>query len=452
MLAEEHLWLIFWLFIWIVVVNSVIRSQWNQKRPSAGLPLIYLLTLSMLHWFGALIYTFPWYTPNTVLNSAASMTNVITGFNESVYGVIGFGIGSTILAPWVLQELKPSWLRESPCQPDLKLPKTYIFLGLFFGIVLAPIFAKIPSFSALTISGVSLLIVGLCLACWKSWRMGETRAFFSWLMVACSMPLITVLTLGFIGYGAVASLVVLIFVFNFYRPRWKVILTGLLAIVLGLSVFVTYARDRDEIRATVWGGQSAPTRLERLWQTVTSFEFFDPFKQEHLDAIDIRLNQNYLVGQAVNHISAGFADYASGTTLEQAVIAAVPRILWIDKPVQAGSPDLVSRYTGIEFATGTSVGIGQVMEFYINFGSTGVFLGFIVYGIILRVIDISAGKKLINGNWVGFTSWFLPGLGLIQPGGSLVEVVATTAASIVLVYLINKVYLPTVRGKQVFSL
>jgi hypothetical protein len=453
MVTVEQYWLIFWLLVWFMVVALVIRHQWSKKIPSVGLPLIYLLSLSMIHWFGALIYTFPWYKPTSayLVSSGSSITNVIAGFNESVYGVIAFGFGSIILAPRVLKQLKPAWLREVTREPELKLPQTYITLGLLFLLVIAPILSGIPGFAAMTTSGVSLFIVGLCLICWKSWYMGETRSFVNWLIIACSMPLITILTMGFIGYGAVASLVVLIFVFTFYRPRWKVIVTAILVLVLGLSVFVTYARDRNEIRASVWGGQSAQMRIERLWQTISKFEFIDPFKQQHLELIDIRLNQNVLVGKAVNYISSGYVDYANGETLGQAVLAAVPRILWPDKPVNAGSPELVSRYTGQQFARGTSVGVGQVLEFYINFGEIGVVLGFVVFGTILRIIDISAGQKLIYNNWVGFTSWFLPGLCMIQPGGSLVEIVGSTSASIVLLYIINYVYLPRISGGKILS-
>lgn len=449
---QQQQWLAFWLFVWVVVVILVCRSLWNNKLPSAGLPLIYLLNLSILHFVGGLIYAFPWYKPQSayLLNSEFSLNNTYLGFNQTVYGVMGFGLGSIILAPWVLKVLLPSWFYEFPRQPNLKLAKTYIELGLFFALVLSPILARVPSFSALTTSGISLFIVGLCLACWKAWYMGDQQAFRLWLAITCCLPLFTVLILGFIGFGVAASLVVLIFVFNFYRPRWKVIVIALLALVFGLSVFVTYFRDRNEIRAKVWGGESASSRLEQLWQTVSSFELINLVKQEHLEVIDIRLNQNILVGQAVTYITSGQVNYAGGETLWQAAISVVPRILWPNKPVVGGSGDLVSIYTGTKFADGTSVGVGSVLEFYINFGSLGVVLGFFVLGTVLRIIDIVAGKKLIYGNWVGFTSWFLPGLGMIQPGGSLAEVVATTSASIVLVSIINQVYIKKAsRGKRI---
>src|SRR5207249_1043959 len=135
---------------------------------------------------------------------------------------------------------------------------------------------------------------------------------------------------------------------------------------------------------------------------------------------------------------SGRANYANGETLWDAIIALIPRALWADKPVEAGSGDLVTRYTGIEFAKGTSVGIGQVMEFYINFGTLGVVLGFTVLGALLSIVDSAAGRKLAAGDWPGFALWYVPGLALLQVGGSLAEITASFAASLVAALMVNQ--------------
>lgn len=444
MFTAEHEWLIFWLFIWLLVMASVISSMWSKKLPSVGLPLTYLFNLSINHWFGAMIYSFPWYSPQSsayLISQGASMANTVAGFQQSVYGVIGFGFGSIIFAPWLLKIFKPTWLWDMPKQPNLKLPKTYISLGLFFYFVLSPILSRIPSVAALAGSGFLLLSVGLCLACWKAWCMGNKKAFLSCLAVTCCIPFLSMVSAGFLSFGTGAAVIVLIFVFTFYRPRWKLIVITLLVLYFGLSVMVTYFRDREEIRAQVWTGKSAESRIEQVWKTMSNFEIFSFSEQRHLEIIDGRMNINIIVGLAVNYISSGAANFAGGESLVQAVIAAVPRILWPGKPVSAGSGDLVSRYTGIEFPSGTSVGVGNVLELYLNFGSMGVVLGFFVLGILLRIFDLAAGQRLLSGNWVGFTSWFIPGMSLINPAGSLSEVVSTTTASVVLVFLINRVYL-----------
>lgn len=443
MFTVERQWLIVWLFAWVGVMGLVVYSQWDKKIPSVGFPLSYLFNLSMNHWFGAMIYSLPWYNPESayLLSIGCSPENTISGFQVSVYGVMAFGFGSIILAPWLLKTFKPPWLREMPKQPNLKLPKTYILLGLFFYFVLAPTLSKIPSVAALTASGFSLLCIGLCLSCWKAWWMGDRKAFISSLLMSCCIPFLSMVNAGFLSFGTVVALTVLIFIFTFYRPRWKVLLVSFLIMFIGLSVLVTYFRDRDLIRAQVWGGQSTESRLEQVWKTMSNFEFFDLYKQQHLEVIDSRLNMNIGVGLAMSHISTGMANYAGGETLAEAAVAVVPRILWPNKPVSAGSGDLVSRYTGLVTPPGTSIGVGNVLEFYLNFGTFGVVFGFIIFGTVLRVFDITAGQKLISGNWVGFGSWFLPAMGLMNPGGSLAEVASSVSASVVLVYLINKFYL-----------
>ncbi|MBK8233258.1 MAG: hypothetical protein IPK72_22460 [Candidatus Eisenbacteria bacterium] len=172
------------------------------------------------------------------------------------------------------------------------------------------------------------------------------------------------------------------------------------------------------------------------------FELFDPRRTEHLDRIHLRLNQNELVGRSVDMIVSGGINAARGETLVMAVAAMVPRIIWRDKPVVAGSMDIVGDYTGLVFAEGTSVGIGQVMEFYINFGNVGVLVGFVIFGSLLRIFDVIAASYLRNGDWVRFILWFVPGMGMLQAGGSMIEVTSTVVSALAFCLMINNYLLP----------
>src|SRR5207245_1669091 len=93
-----------------------------------------------------------------------------------------------------------------------------------------------------------------------------------WALVAASLPFLTVVTQGYIGYGTVAALSVFAFITSFYRPRWKLVIIGLLVAYLGLSLYVTYMRDRQDIRDVVWGGQSYRARAQRVYGTLTAPE------------------------------------------------------------------------------------------------------------------------------------------------------------------------------------
>ena len=71
--------------------------------------------------------------------------------------------------------------------------------------------------------------------------------------------------------------------------------------------------------------------------------------------------------------------------------------------------------TGIRFNNvngGTSIGIGSVMEFYINFGTTGIVVGFLVLGVLITSLDILATERLANQDLSGFILFYSarPGL------------------------------------------
>jgi len=257
-----------------------------------------------------------------------------------------------------------------------------------------------------------------------------------WLVVTLCLPLLTIVSQGFIGYGMAAATAVLAFIANFYRPRWRVLVGGLLLGYVGVCLYVTYMRDRTEIRDVVWTGQPVLARVERVWITLSSIETFDLHNYDHLVRIDDRLNQNLLLGAAVKYMDSGLAEFAQGQTLYQGVIAIIPRAIWPTKPVVAGSGSVVTQYTGIQFAEGTAVGIGHVLEAYISFGTTGVLIGFVLLGVSVGIVDDTAGARLWRGDLRGFLKWYLPGLSILQVGGSVVELTSSVAAAIVAANLV----------------
>jgi hypothetical protein len=328
---------------------------------------------------------------------------------------------------------------------DPKLIRLYLAVGVVCYFGLSRLFATTPTISAIANVASTCGIVGIALACWNADHTRHRGYLWQWLLVATFLPFVTIAVQGFIGYGLAAAVVIFAFVGSFYRPMWKTVAVSLLAAYLGMSLYVTYMRDRSDIREVVWGGESASARINRLKDTFLDLELFDIYNLDHLQRVDLRLNQNYLVGMGVEYLTVHPDAFANGETIGDALLAPIPRALWPDKPLAAGSGDLVSRFTGITFAEGTSIGIGQVMELYVNFATPGVFLGFIVLGVLLAFVDAQAAHYRDIGDWRRFTLWFLPGLSLLQLGGSLVEVTSGAGAAIVVAILINRMA-PTPRA------
>src|SRR5204863_5388145 len=142
--------------------------------------------------------------------------------------------------------------------------------------------------------------------------------------------------------------------------------------------------------------------------------WFDPSNRDHLIALDDRLNQNFFVGLAAVRIEDGRAKYLYGESVWEGLVALVPRALWANKPVFAGSPEIVSKMTGLWLSPTSSFGVGNVMEFQINFGTPGVVIGFLLLGWALATLDLKAAIAEARGHLGKLTLFFLCCVALIK--------------------------------------
>jgi len=470
---EDNSRLILYLIVWMIAASVVFLRQLGRNSVGAGLSLAYLLNLWLLHWVASTLYALPGY-------SFYYHEDVLAGLEQSTYAVVAFSAsylifsralarapksrGSLAVKNFTTATKSPGASAQSGAlqvipiwQPtrnqshvahisDTKLTNIYIGIGLTCYLLSVSGLSALPTVTALVTGATNLAVVGLMLKSWRAWQRRDKKSFRLWVALASAYPLLTIITQGFIGFGIFSTILVFTFVAGFYRPRWKLVVMGLAAGYLGLSMYVTYMRDRGDIRNSVWGGESYGSRMDQLKATFSQAEFFNINEDEHLERIDLRLNQNSLVGASVHYLDSGRVAFARGETLWQALIAFVPRVIWPSKPVTAGSGDLVSKYTGYYFAEGTSVGIGQVMEFYINFGQAGVIIGFLAIGFTLALIDKRAEECLAKHDWINFACWYLPGAAIMQVGGSLVEVTASAGASLAVSVMVKYFVL---RGRQV---
>lgn len=178
----------------------------------------------------------------------------------------------------------------------------------------------------------------------------------------------------------------------------------------------------------MWGGAPLEDRLNATFDVVRDFEWFSSDHGEQVNALDERLNQNCFVGLAAKRIESGEVSYLYGRSLWEGLISLVPRAIWPDKPVFAGSPKIVSEMTGRVLSPNTSFGVGSVMELQINFGTAGVVVGFLIFGFVLRRLDRKAAMAERRKDYHKLMAYFLPAAAIIQPNGSMVEIFSGAAA------------------------
>ena len=393
----------------------------RRHRLSLGLPIAYLFSLLLIHVPGAFAHIAG---RDFLLNSDL----VELAMRFTVVGSICFVAGV-----WLASRSAP---RVSFC-PDVDRPHFWWFC-LFGGWAciygLSPLY-EIPSVSAAVGKGGAIWMLGVMLGLRAAFQRADLGRVGIWLGALMVYPVLVLLLGGFLSYGSAAIIIVCSALTVSTRSYWRVVVGIAVFGFLNLSIFATYFQHRENIREQVWGGRPLEARIDSVIDTGRDFELLDPTNRRQLIALDQRLNQNYFVGLAARRIDQGQVDYLEGESLWEGLEALVPRALWPEKPVYAGSSRIVSKMTGLALSRETSFGVGNVMEFQINFGIPGVVVGFFVLGWLIGTLDLKAAIAERRGELGKVILFFLPCVALINPAGSLVELCSGSAAALVVCLL-----------------
>jgi hypothetical protein len=302
--------------------------------------------------------------------------------------------------------------------------------GWTFVYGLSPL-SQIPSLGALISKGGAVWMLGVVLGLRRALQHFKPKALAYWLAALSVYPIISLVLGGFLSYGTTASIISLSALSVSHKSLKQVLITMFLLIYIGLTIFVNYFAVRGHLRDTIWSNEaSRQTKLEVTLNAFKDIDVFDISNDSHAFALDERLNQNYFVGLAAMRIDFGVSELVRGRSLYEGVIAFIPRVLWPEKPVTAGSGTVVRDVTGLNLnVENTSWGVGQVLEFYINFGWWSLIVGFILLGWIIRRLDFNAAVADVRGDKLTLLKCFLVAVALNQPIGSVVELCSGAAAA-----------------------
>ena len=387
----------------------------RRSQLSLGLPFAYLTGLLLIHVPGAYAH---------YINPAAFWTNEYVALGiyyaalASVFfvaGVVVAGVGGRAPPP--------------VADPDRKRFIQFCFLGGLGFVYGLSFLQDIPSLGAAIEKGGAIWILGVMLGLKSAVKRGNPIEMLVWCAASMIYPVLKLVLGGFLSYGSAALIIIYSVLVVIVDRVWKVVIGIIFAVVLGMNLFVNYFQHREHIREEAWGGASLEDRLDATLSIFTDFQWFSSENPEQMTALDARLNQNYFVGLAAARLQAGAVSYLHGRSLGEGLMALVPRALWPDKPVFAGSPEIVAEMTGLHLSKSTSWGVGNVMEAQINFGTPGVVVSFLLFGFFLRKFDRAAALAERRADYGRLIFCFLPAVAAIQPNGSLVEVASGAAAA-----------------------
>jgi len=406
-------------FLIFICVSALLWLLWllRRDRISLGLPIAYLYSLLLIHVPGAFAHV-------VGRDFLFNLDLIEIAMRFTAIGSMCFVAGV-----WLAR----SSTARMPVRREADRQHFWWFclLGGWSCVYgLSPLY-RIPSVSAAVDKGGGIWMLGVMLGLRAAFQRGDRKWIGVWLGALIVYPVLMLLLGGFLSYGSAAIIVVCSALTISTRSNWLVAVGITVFVFLSLSIFVNYYQHRNDIRDQVWGGAPLEARIDSVVDTVKDFEWLDPTNRKHLIALDQRLNQNYFVGLAARRIEQGQADYLHGDSVWEGLLALVPRAFWPEKPVFAGSPKIVSKMTGLRLSPTTSFGVGNVMEFQINFGVPGVVIGFFALGWLIGTLDLKAAIAEGRGDLGRLILFFLPCVALIAPNGSIVELFSGSAAALV---------------------
>jgi len=403
------------IFICLAIFGCLV---WVLRRDqqSIGLPIAYLFLLLLNHVPGAIAHA----SSSGFFNSAATEIGIsLTAIASACF----------LAGVWFVHLFTPRARTHIAT-----VRKQYWYFCLFVGWIATFIISALAGSIGLVVvvdNAGTIWMLGVILGLRLAVQQGDFIRIALWLAALMIYPSTMLLLGGFLSYGSAAIIIVFSVLAISVRSNWRVVIGVIVVAVLGFNLFLSYFSNRNFIRAAVWGGTSFETRLEVVSSIVRDFEWFDSDNPTQLSALDARLNQNNFVGLAAIRLDQGTIDYRYGETLLNGLIALIPRAFWPDKPMFGGSNDLISELTGLELSKETSWGVGNVLEFYANFGVTGLICGFLALGLLIGWLDRRGANAEAQGDLGNVFLYFLPAVALIQPIGSVAEIVAAAGAALV---------------------
>ncbi len=423
------------LWAWLIVV--LYKSLLLSRQGTVGLPLAFVLSTTLLH-VGALVHLIPTYdhTLNPYLASwSYTQETVAAGFEASVLGILGFTVGVVLANRWL--RFRPSDML--PPSPAFLLWTSKLLIAAGVGGTLLSVFAggfigSLPGLTAILGGFKNLLLLGVCgLILHFSLMRQRRNLLLAVIGGAVAVVGVQMFTEGILGDSVAAAITIISFALILFRRKTSGMMKGLIVLMaasyLMLVAAVGWLDIRGEVRASVWGQAGMSERVGTFVNAVSNIKIFDAGYQTHLEYLDTRMNHNVIIGKAVEQLTASPSLSANGETILLAVLGWVPRAIWRDKPTRGGS-DTASLYTGQRLSDSSSFGTGPIFEFFINFRNPGVLIGMLVYGFILRWLDIRSVSMIKDGNLLNASYFFVAGAAMITPMNTLFFIVngAVTSA------------------------
>jgi hypothetical protein len=363
------------------------------------------------------------------------------------YQYLPFTLGACLAFATGLYLFKPKInLKDIKINPALasRLGRYLLFVGLFFKIAMPFLPESLGSvlnfFAVLTSSGVYALI-------FSDKRIDKILVLIFSIQIGVS-SILGGLLIGFIIYA--------IFLYLFLNIKYNISITfKLLAIGIGILFLGLYQTVKHEYREQVWGEEVSLLQKVNILQDLVTLEAFKNIFNTEVSNNDsytntvIRLNQGFQTSMAMNHVPR-ITPYQKGKTLMTDILSSfLPRALVPDKR-KVNDQEYFYKFTGYRLSGSTSMSMGVIGDFYINFGYSWSIPFMFLFGVLMSKLLSWLYRNFIFSNpinliWLPYIfSYF------IRPGNEFYFVLNHIIKALVVFFIVRK-FVYTYINNQIVS-
>jgi len=183
-------------------------------------------------------------------------------------------------------------------------------------------------------------------------------------------------------------------------------------ILIAVPLLITIQAVKDEYRQQTWSGKEE-SGLGLLTDLARQNNGNDaPYaSSDGVISTVGRLNQGWHLGMVLKHVPSKEPFSSGDDFISDLGGVLIPRIFSPDKKF-IGSQDKFEKFTGHTLHGSTSMTIGVLGDFYINFGRWGSFIGLFIFGAVMARLFYGFVKKYvipdpINIIWIPFLFSYL---------------------------------------------
>lgn len=447
----------FYSFIWLGLLILTLAGTSRPLHSSVGLPFAFIMSYTVAHC-GAVLYLLNYYDPEVsayLVQVGFTRENVALGLEASCLAMTSAVVGGLIAGAWILGG-------ERGVEADRPTPSSLrsgslILLGLSLTVLVASVALGrmgeyLPDLQAIVMTLRNFFVPGACgLILYHYVVRGQRRPLVIALATMVVTPALLLVTTAILADSVTMAIIIASFLFSLPTPRANTFvrnLTILVALlVCGFVFSIFYMSARGPLRGVVWQGGSVQSATESIAASGEGFRAGLSLTSDALVLIDSRMDQNAFVGMSIKYLKEHPTLYADGATIGNALVGWVPRLFWPNKPTRGGSAFL-AQYTGRYYGEGTTMGTGPIFELFVNFGYMGIIFGFLVLGMLVRLIDVAAYRALHSGDLARFAQYMCVGMAFMDPLGVLTFLVAAVVTAFLVGWVLRSLWQPRISSSE----